>query len=117
MESYIILENIEVHACHGVFKQENITGNTFMVNVKIKTDLSRAAETDNLNDTINYGMVFDIIKEEMSIPSKLIEHVAGRIIRRLRNDFDSIMQIELKISKKNPPVNGQVEQSSVLIID
>ena len=117
MESYILLENIEMHACHGVFDQENMTGNSFVVNIKIKVDLSEAIVSDDLNDTVNYGIVFDIIKEEMAIPSKLLEYVAGRIIKRLRSSFSVIETIELKISKKNPPVSGQVEQSSVLIID
>lgn len=117
MESYILLENIELHAHHGVFEQENITGNTFIINLKIKTDLSQASVSDDLDDTINYGLVFDAIKSEMGIPSKLLEYVAGRIIRRLRISFPSIERIELKISKKNPPVDGQVEQSSILLID
>lgn len=117
MESYILLENIEIHARHGVFNQENITGNTFIVNLKIKVDLVDAIKSDDLNDTVNYGIVFDIVKQEMAVPSKLLEHVAGRIIRRLRSSFSVIEAIELKISKKNPPVNGQVGQSSVLIID
>lgn len=117
MESYILLENIEFHAKHGVFEQENITGNTFIVNIKIKTDLSKAAESDNLNDTINYGEIYNIIKQEMDIPSKLIEHVGGRIIRQLIQNFPSIKGIELKISKKTPPIQGQIEQASIILID
>lgn len=118
MESYILLENIEFYARHGVFKQETCVGNTFIVNIKIKTDLSKAASSDNLIDTLNYGTIFDIIKHEMDIPSKLLEHVGGRIIKHLKESFgQAIEKIELKISKKCPPIVGQIEQASIIIID
>ena len=117
MESYILLENIIIYAKHGVFPQEAVVGNTFIINLKIKADLSSPAKSDNLDDTINYASVFNIIKKEMSQPSKLIEHVGGRIITELKKKFLLIEEIELKISKQNPPVDGQVEYASVILID
>lgn len=117
MKTYIILESIEIYAYHGVFEQENRVGNNFSIDIKLTVDISKACDTDNLDDTLNYGEIYNVIKKEMDIPSKLLEHAGGRIIRSLKENFPAIEKIELKISKKNPPTGGQIESASILIID
>ncbi|GAB6012957.1 dihydroneopterin aldolase [Viscerimonas tarda] len=117
MRSYILLENIIIHANHGVLPQETVAGNTFVINLRIKADLSYPIKTDNVGDTINYASVLDIVKTEMARPSKLIEHAGGRIIAALKKTFPQIEEVELKLSKQNPPVDGQVEYASVILID
>lgn len=117
MESYILLENIQIYAHHGVFNQETLVGNNFVVNLKIKINLLKAVSSDNLNDTVSYALVYEVVKREMTINSKLLEHVAGRIVSSLKKEFQEIEQIELKLSKLNPPVGGQVESASVVLID
>lgn len=118
MESYILLENVKIYAYHGVFEQESLVGNYFIINIKLKVDIQDAIGTDDLNSTISYAAVYEIIKEQMSIPSKLLEHVAGRIISAIKNEYkNDIKSIEFKISKLNPPVGGEVEAASILIID
>jgi len=117
MKSYILLENIEIYAHHGVFKQETLVGNNFEINVRIKADISSAVRTDNLNDTLNYAEIYEIIKKEMDIPSRLLEHVGGRIIKSLKTYSPIIEEVELKISKKNPPTGGQVGLASIILID
>ena len=49
----------------------------------------------------------------MDVPSKLLEHVAGRIIRRLLDDFPAIEHIDLKLSKRNPPMGADIETAGV----
>ena len=117
MKSYILLENVEFYAYHGVFEQEKTVGNTFIVNLKIGADVSLAAESDNVADTISYAQVYEVVRREMEIPSKLIEHVAKRIIVRLKKEFPEIETVEIKLSKRNPPVGGQIEYASVILID
>ncbi len=117
MKSYIQLENIEIYAHHGVFAQETSVGNTFIINLKIKADILDATESDNLEDTLNYGEIYHVVKKEMDIPSKLLEHVGGRIIKSLKASFPSIEEIELKISKRNPPIGGQIEYASIILSD
>lgn len=117
MKSYILLENIEIFAYHGVFEQETKVGNSFMINLKLDIDLTNPSFSDELADTVSYADVFEIVKGEMKIPSKLLEHVAGRIIRRLRTTYSEIESIEIKLSKRNPPVGGQVDFASVVLID
>ncbi len=117
MKSYIQLENIEIYAHHGVFAQETLVGNSFIINLKIKVDILKAVNTDSLEDTLNYGEIYKLIKTEMEIPSKLLEHVGGRIIGSLRRSFPEIEEIELKISKRNPPTGGQIDCASIILID
>lgn len=115
--SFILLENIRLFAHHGVLAQETKVGNYFTVTVKLKIDVSKAAETDSVNDTISYADVYDIIREEMEIPSKLLEHAAKRMIDRLKREFSEIEEVELKLSKLNPPMGADLDAASVMIID
>jgi len=117
MKSYILLENIEIYAYHGVYEHETRVGNNFVINLKLTIDISAAVDSDNLEDTLNYGEIYNIIKHEMSIPSKLLEHAGGRILRSLKGNFPKIEQIELKLTKKNPPVGGPLESASIILID
>ena len=84
MSSKIILENIKIYAYHGVLPEEKILGTYYIVNAEIVAEITKAAETDDLNDTINYALINDINHAEMKIPSELLEHVAGRIIRKIK---------------------------------
>lgn len=117
MKSYILLENLIFYAYHGVFDQETLVGNTYVLNVKIDLDLEPASKSDDLVDTISYADVYEVIKQEMMIPSHLLEHVAGRIIRRLKETYPQIKQLEVKLSKRNPPMGGQLDYASIILID
>ena len=113
MTSYILLENIRFFANHGVAPQQTTVGNEFVVSLRLKTDIARAMESDDVADTVNYAEIHQAVKEEMDILSKLLEHVAGRIVRRLFNDFPTIERIDLKLSKRNPPMGADIETAGV----
>ncbi len=113
MTSYILLENIRFFAYHGVVPQETTVGNEFIVSLRLKTDITRAIESDDVADTVNYAEIHQAVKEEMDIPSKLLEHVAGRIVLRLFNDFPAVECIDLKLSKRNPPMGADIETAGV----
>lgn len=117
METYILLENLKLYAYHGVGEQERLVGNHYLINLKIKIDVTKAVQSDCLNDTISYAEVFEIVKEEMAVSSKLLEHVAGRIISALRKEYPNIQTIELKLSKNNPPMGADLDYASILLID
>lgn len=95
-------------ARHGCFEQERVIGNRFVVNFRGKCDVSEAASSDNLEDAVNYQLIYNVIKEEMEIPSNLLEHVGGRILSRIRKEFPSLAYAEISIAKMNPPIGGQV---------
>ena len=113
MKSYILLENLRFYAYHGVTPQETTVGNEYTVSLRLKTDIARAMESDDVTDTVNYAEIYQTVKEEMDIPSKLLEHVAGRIIRRLLDNFPTIEHIDLKLSKRNPPMGADIETAGV----
>lgn len=117
MKTSIQIENIRFYAYHGVLEQEQIVGNHFSVSVLLEADIAEATETDELDATISYADVCDIVKEEMTIPSKLLEHVAGRIYRKLKSSFSRITALEVKVYKLNPPGCGETERAGVIIRD
>ena len=105
-DMYIRMEGMKFYAFHGVLPQENLVGAFYYVDLKIKTDFTRASETDELEGTINYADIHAAVKEEMAIPSKLLEHVCQRIARRLFHDFPTIETIDIRLSKENPPMGA-----------
>lgn len=117
MTTKITLQAMKFYAYHGVLEQERRVGNTFVVDLTLTAPLEKAVQSDQLEDTINYAEIYELTKQEMNIPSQLLEHVAGRICRALRHHFPQIEQIEIRVSKLNPPFGGDVHSASVLLID
>ncbi|MCE4957960.1 dihydroneopterin aldolase [Macrococcoides caseolyticum] len=102
----IFLKGMQFYAYHGVFEAENQIGQIFVVDVELDVDLKLAGETDDLEQTVNYGLVYEDIKSEMAIQSNLLEHVAERIAKILFNHYNQIMALKVKITKMNPPIPG-----------
>ena len=115
MKSYILLNNLRFFAYHGVGEQEATIGNEFTVCLRLQVDWSCAMRTDNVADTVSYADVYEVVKAEMEIPSKLLEHVAGRIIHKLFDKFPAIKGIELQLSKRNPPMGADIETAGIEI--
>ena len=111
--SYILLKEIRCYAYHGVAPQENLIGNEYIIDLKLKVDISKAAQTDEVADTVNYAEVHQVIMAEMAVPSKLLEHVGGRIIEKLFQQFPALEEIELHLSKRNPPMGAGVESAGI----
>lgn len=102
----ITLTDIEFHAFHGVLPQETKVGGQYVVDISLNVPDEQSTETDCLEQTVNYAEVYEVIREEMAIPSKLIEHVAGRIARRVKREFPLVSQVKIKLTKKHPPIEG-----------
>ena len=113
MTSKIIFENLKIYAYHGVLPEEKILGTYYILNVELHADLDKAAESDDLKDTINYAEINDILHSEMAIPSQLLEHAIGRIIKNLKNAFTQISFIKVKLTKTSPPMKGEMDGVSV----
>ncbi len=109
----ITLENMSFYAYHGCYEQEQIVGTKFEVSLTLTLDGRKAAETDNIEDTVSYLSVYEVVKKEMCIKSKLIENVALRIIDAVKNQFPTIAKVEIRLSKLNPPLGGQVGRVSI----
>ena len=115
MKTSIKLTDMQFYAYHGVIEQETKVGNNYVVNICMTSDLLRACETDNVDDTISYAVVFNLVKTEMEQPSKLLEHVAMRIYKSIKSTFPQITTLEVRSAKKNPPIRGDVKCAEVTI--
>lgn len=116
MSSKIYLRNVRFHAFHGVLPQEGIVGDDYLVNLVLDYDFSSAMKTDDLQGTLNYAEVYQKVREEMTVPSKLLEHVAGRIAHRLFSDFPEIQKLQLSITKVNPPMGADSDGAGVEVV-
>lgn len=115
MHTKIRLSKMRFYAFHGVMPQESITGHEFEVSLSLEADVTPALESDEVEDTINYACLFDLVKAEMMVPSRLIEHVAGRIFRKLKEQYPQLTDIEVRVAKLHPPVKGEVERAEVIV--
>ena len=115
-DGIIELEGMEFHAYHGCLEKERREGNTFIVDFHAETELEKAVKTDELGKTIDYGRGYDIVAGQMAIPSNLLENVAGRILDAIRKEFDDVLFLKVRVSKKNPPVNGVCAWSRVTVM-
>ena len=111
----IELEGMRFWAYHGCLESERSKGNLFLVDFNGEVDLRKASESDNLEDTVNYGEIYQVVKAEMEIPSDLLEHVAGRIVRALEVKFPVFVRFSIRVSKQMPPVDGHVNWSRVTL--
>lgn len=111
----IKLKNIRTFSYHGCLEEEGRIGSDYSIDLEIKTDMRKAMESDDLNDTVDYVLLNKIVTEEMDIRSKLLEHVGNRIITRIFKEIPSVSRILLSVSKINPPIGGDVEAVSVQI--
>ena len=111
----ILFEGLEFYAYHGLLEEEQKIGGRFVVDIEIDIDFSIALATDQIDGTIDYSLIYDVIKLEMEKKSKLIEHVAGRIVAMLFVTFKQIEFVKLKLTKIKPPITGSVHSVSVSI--
>ena len=113
--SVISIEGMEFFAYHGCFKEEQIIGTKFIVDLYIESNTIEAEKTDDLSKTINYQSAYLIVKNEMKIKSKLLEHVGRRILSSLKQEFKGIETATVKISKMNPPLGGKIKNVSLTL--
>ena len=111
----IRIENMSFYAHHGCFEEEQSIGTRFRVDVQMSTNTLKAQKSDNIDDTVNYLSVYQVVKREMMIPSHLLEHVGDRIGGAVLSEFPSVDSMIVKVSKLNPPLGGQMECVSVEI--
>lgn len=102
----IALEGMEFFARHGYYEEERKIGNRYSVDVEIETDFIQAAQSDELEGTVNYERIYAIVAQVMEVNTRLLEHIAGNIIQRIRELFPQVGKIKVKVSKYNPPIGG-----------
>lgn len=111
----IALNNIRLYAHHGCLSEETKIGSEYRIDVVLKADLRPAAQSDALKDTVDYVHINHIVATEMQQPSKLLEHVAQRIINRAMEELPLIDWLQVSVAKVNPPIGGDVQNVQVTL--
>jgi dihydroneopterin aldolase len=111
----IHIEGMEFYSFHGHFKEEQIVGNKFLVDLMLDTDMSRAADSDELHDAVNYQTAYKLVKREMEKKSKLLENIASRILLAIHAELPGVLKATVTIRKMNPPMGGKMRSVSVTL--
>lgn len=111
----IALEGMEFFAYHGFYDEEQKIGNKYGVDLYISTNLLAAAETDDLHQTVNYEVLYQVVQEEMKRPARLLEHLAHRIADGIFTKFPMIKGIKVQVYKFNPPLGGVIRTAKVTL--
>jgi dihydroneopterin aldolase len=115
MINRIELSGMKFFAYHGLYDHEREKGSWFKVDVSFDCDATNAIKNDSIEGTVNYEEVYKIVKEEMEISSKLIEHVAGRIHYRLQQEVKGISALITKLYKLEAPLGGPLDHVSITL--
>lgn len=113
VQTYIHLRNLRFKAFHGVLPQERQVGGDFVVTLRIGYPWQGAIDSDDVADTLDYAAVYREVEREMAVQSQLLEHVAGRIARKLLERFPRISSIDLWLYKVTPPMGADSDGAGV----
>lgn len=112
-ESRIFIDGVRLYAFHGVMEQERRVGGWFRVSVRVHYNICKAMETDEVADTLSYAELCQLVKTQMAQPSRLLEHVAGRMANAVMERFPEATEVELSLTKENPPMGVNCEGAGV----
>ncbi len=111
----ILIEAMEFYSFHGHYKEEQIVGNKFLVDLLLETDMSHASKSDELHDAVNYQTAYKLVKREMEKKSKLLENIAQRILDTIHEELPGVKKATVTIRKMNPPMGGKMRSVSVTL--
>ena len=108
----ITVEGIRVFAYHGHLPEEAVLGGHFIVNVWVEADTVEVEKTDDLNHTVDYVKIIEIVKEQMAIRSNMIEHPAKRIVDAIL-PLHKVQKVTVEVEKIQPPIDASFDKISV----
>lgn len=116
MSDKITITGIRARGKHGVFEEEKINGQDFVVDAELKVDMKEAAHNDDFAKTVNYDDVSSLIHNIIKGPSvNLIETLADRIGKAILKDFYRVEEVEVTVHKPNAPISVPFGDVSVTI--
>lgn len=111
----IKLITMDFRAAHGCYPTEKKVGGSFKVDVALDVEDNGAVRADDVAGTVNYVEVYETVKEQMSVPSNIIENVAQRIIDAVYARFPQVRRVKVTVAKLAPPIGGKAESVSVTL--
>ena len=112
----IMIQDLSIYAKHGVYMEENILGQQFLVSVYMDLDLSKAGQTDCLEHTIDYGTVCHFVTKYMQEHTyRLIESAAEHLAEELMMKYTQVKKIRIKVKKPWAPIGLPIKNVSVSV--
>ena len=110
MEAKISLKDVRFFAFHGLYKEENHAGNWFVLNMDVFFELK---DPSDINQTVDYTVLFEIARDAMKTPEGLMEYLAKKIMDKSKLAFPIISKITLSILKEKPAITNIVGQTAI----
>ncbi|MDB5510300.1 MAG: dihydroneopterin aldolase [Hyphomicrobiales bacterium] len=105
MIANVLIEALELHAYHGWHRHEGEFGQPFLVDLELETDISRAAATDELGDTLDYAKLVDTVRRLfVDTRYKLVETAAAALAKGILAEFPTVLAVDLRVRKLKPPI-------------
>ena len=108
----ITVEGIRVFGYHGHLSEEAVLGGHFVINVWVEVDTSEVEKTDDLNHTVDYVKIIDIVKEQMAIRADMIEVPTKRIVDAIL-PLNKVQKVTVEVEKTQPPIDASFDKISV----
>ncbi len=113
----IVLKNMSFYAYHGVLPEEQQAGQNFLIDVEMLCDLRKACESDNLEDTVDYSGVYEIIENiNKTNKFRLIERLADKISREILSVYEEVEKITVRVMKPQAPIGGKLDWAGVEVV-
>jgi dihydroneopterin aldolase len=109
----IYVKNIRLHAFHGVLEQERIVGNDYVVSISVEVPDEKACVSDQVQDTVNYAEIAQLVREVMSVPCNLLESVAHKIGIKILQQYPMAIAADVDVMKVAPPMSVDCEGAGV----
>ena len=108
----ITVKGIRVFAYHGHLPEEAVLGGHFIVNILVEADTTEVEKTDDLNDTLDYVKIIEIVKYQMAIRADMIEVPAKRIVDAILT-LNKVHKVTVEVEKVLPPIDATFDKISV----
>tara|TARA_B100001248_G_scaffold260540_1_gene249050 strand:- start:69127 stop:69489 length:363 start_codon:yes stop_codon:yes gene_type:complete len=110
----ITLTGLSFHGHHGCLEEEKQNGQTFTIDLELQADLSKACQSDALEDTLNYAEIFETVKTIVTQERfNLIERLGEVICQTLLSNFNQLNSITIRVKKPEAPLEGTFDYSSI----
>lgn len=111
----ISLEGLDFFAYHGFFEEEQKIGNRYSLDITLEADLKKASESDHLEDTVDYTVLYQIAASVMREPSRLLEHIGFQVIQQIRERYPYVDKVIVGVTKFNPPIGGVCTRARITL--
>lgn len=116
MSDRIVLANMVFQARHGVADREKVEAQRFEVDVELGVDLQPAAVEDDLERTVDYGPVYETVRQIVeSTTYNLIEALAEAICHELLSEYSRVREVTVRVRKPEVRLGGPLDYAGVEI--